>query len=441
MSPRPPAAPRGQSGFVLIGVIIFVLALTIIGLSLYSLSSYEAGFLERSIAGEQAFQSALGGIELVKFKLAATSQLGSVAGAVGVQNVTAAVAIQEKTSGPDSTGAVVWQPDQPMLIRVTARVPVGGDLVERRLQAQFTPIQERNLYSYVISTPGRVTIVPTAGADPNPSTWTDRRFTVDLPGPCRVWETAQPVDTTWKSILGAGRPACILTSSTVPGPAVDAYIAAHPLAAMQRMPPWPEAIGTPYTVPLDGSTAPVYYRESTDPGDDGYSLYYRPPYYPTPVTLQVRGRVVLVFQNGVRFDAQVNVQRVGNPNEACLVIVAGPSTDPAQQQTGIFFFGGLVSEIPVVLVSSGNVEIAHLNNPQNPSSAPDISIFASNVTLIGPESAAPGSPQMTLAHDPTGGLDTRHIPYLAPLGALPNVTTYSDRRLRFVAGSWRDSLP
>ena len=45
MTPRDRSPRHGESGFVLIGVVIFVLALTIIGISLFSLSSYEAQFL------------------------------------------------------------------------------------------------------------------------------------------------------------------------------------------------------------------------------------------------------------------------------------------------------------------------------------------------------------------------------------------------------------
>ena len=43
--------PGEASGFVLVGVVMIALALTILGLSLFSLSGYESQFLDRSSGG------------------------------------------------------------------------------------------------------------------------------------------------------------------------------------------------------------------------------------------------------------------------------------------------------------------------------------------------------------------------------------------------------
>jgi hypothetical protein len=58
-------SPEDDRGFVIVGVVMFVLALTILGLSLFSLSSYESQFLNRSLAREQAcgLQHPFGGVD------------------------------------------------------------------------------------------------------------------------------------------------------------------------------------------------------------------------------------------------------------------------------------------------------------------------------------------------------------------------------------------
>ncbi len=58
-------ATRPERGFVLVAVVMFVLALTILGFSLYGLSSYEGQFLSRSLATQQSLYRAEGGQELV----------------------------------------------------------------------------------------------------------------------------------------------------------------------------------------------------------------------------------------------------------------------------------------------------------------------------------------------------------------------------------------
>src|SRR5882762_4373424 len=75
---RSGAAPSAGKGFVLVGVVMFVLALTILGISLFGLSTYEAQFYGESSNALQAFYSAAGGIERAKFVLVSQKTLESV---------------------------------------------------------------------------------------------------------------------------------------------------------------------------------------------------------------------------------------------------------------------------------------------------------------------------------------------------------------------------
>ena len=131
---------RSSQGFVLVGVVMLVLALTILGLSLFSLSSYEAQFLRQTRDSEQSFVSALGGLERAKCLLDATDNLGSVKASMpGIENVTAAVAIQDPFGGgPDSTGAVDWDGAN---ILIQVRTSYRGQ--QRIVQAVFDPEKVR----------------------------------------------------------------------------------------------------------------------------------------------------------------------------------------------------------------------------------------------------------------------------------------------------------
>jgi hypothetical protein len=242
-------ASASDSGLVLVGVVVFVLALTILVLSLYGLSSYEAQFLQRSLDGEQAFQSAVGGIERAKFVLCSTSQLQSVEQNLPRENVTAARAIQMRPGGPDSTGPVEWVPGRTVLIRVTTEV--NGQ--QRTLEGYFDPGATQDYYSQLVTVGGGIEVK--AVGIPIP---TDRRNTVLLGG--TVWESSAQNPNTWKSILAAG-PDSIQKSPEVPVPGTDAFFAQH------------YAASPPATKVAPGGGAPSYQLGTGGPGVE----YFRSP--------------------------------------------------------------------------------------------------------------------------------------------------------------------
>ena len=226
MSPAPRGPRPREAGFVLIGVIIFVLALTIIGISLFSLSSYEAQFLQRSLDGEQAFQSAVGGIERARFALCATSRLDAVSAAPGRENVIAATAFQVRGSDSISTGPVEWVANQ---TGPPARDRPGERPGAHDHGALHAAGGRPNYYRQLVTTSGRHRRwTRWASADPTCRTGP----TVDLGG--TVWEgtVASPADTlVWTARLRDWSLRRILTGQRGPCPTWPRTGRAHDPAA------------------------------------------------------------------------------------------------------------------------------------------------------------------------------------------------------------------
>ena len=118
------------------------------------------------------------------------------------------------------------------------------------------------------------------------------------------------------------------------------------------------------------------------------------------------------------------------------------SSDPKDDHhNGIWFFGGVQSTIPMVLVSNGYVRIEHYNNftgSDAKTEIPYLSIFAQHAAMGGPE-----PPQIVrVTHDPlhpfdqSGGL----IDQLCDSGYLPNSSglgvTFAG-----IPGTWKELDP
>jgi hypothetical protein len=439
------ARARGE-GFVLIGVVIFVLALTIIGISLFSLSSYEAQFLQHSLDGERAFQSAVGGVERAKFVL---EQWGSRFEDVKQDAPPGTWAVAWDIEGGliDSTnGTVDWDTGNPVFIRV-----VAGDGADRRVvEAWFLPVSVQNYYRQLITTGGGIK-VRTVGIYPE----TDRTGTVTLDGP--IWETSGQPISDWREWLGHPWPSLaeIQTTPRVPVPDVREFIAARANGTQPVIVHLGDPID-PYStyisrLTLTGGTSQPLYTTSDDPGNRTWSFYEGVSIDLNEV--RVSGCAVWLFPRGVRFFQPVQIEGTGPPGADCLVIVAGqngptPNTDYDEYEladAGIWFNGGLQSNIPVVLVSDGKVVIWHDNNYTGGSTADswagDISIFAGAVSLMGPELASTHTVQLGHVEHGTGTLNEHFLPMLLSNGALPSLTSASGRRLALQPGTWRASTP
>jgi hypothetical protein len=413
-----------ESGFVLIGVVVFVLALTILGLSLFSLSGYEAQFLGRSLNDEQAFYFAMGGIERAKFALGKSPyRLDNVSQNLPLEGVTTAEAAQNQNGVLKTAGLVDWKGSN-IRIRVTAQ----SNGVTRSLEGWYDPTLGENYYKRLITTPGPITIAPLGGASATP------RIPALLSGD--VWEHLPNDSTNWYPQLAAPLPNPI-RADAVPIPDAVAFCGGHLPA---RPAPWDPATNT---FDLRGpSNAPRYYQAPAGLTTADLSLYDTGN-APAP-TILVNGRAILLVPNGVRFEGAVRVM----PNaghQDCLVIVAGAGTDPYHNvaNPGIWFFGGIESlTVPVILVSSGKVLIEHFNNASGHSEVAGLSIFAPSVYLLPPDSHVPPDPTryMRLTHTPDSPID-QQIDWLAPFGALPNILQSSDYKLALVPDTWKDLTP
>src|SRR5947207_543262 len=127
--------PETERGFLLVGVVMFILVLTILGLSLFSLTHFEAQFMQRSTDNAESLQAAAGGLDRARFALARTSKLESVSveGFAPLYDVVYAVAFQ----GAESTGTVHW--DGPNATPITIRVKAVKNGQSHFLEAMYDP--------------------------------------------------------------------------------------------------------------------------------------------------------------------------------------------------------------------------------------------------------------------------------------------------------------
>ncbi len=120
-----------EGGFLLVGVAMFVLALTILGVSLFSLSGFEAQFLGQSMRRSQAFYDALGGIDRSLRVLSETNDMNAVAA-----NLPPGIIYARAWQGDDST-AVNWQDTTAIRVRVVAERGVAPEIERRMLEGIY----------------------------------------------------------------------------------------------------------------------------------------------------------------------------------------------------------------------------------------------------------------------------------------------------------------
>jgi len=426
MSGRIRRQPDSERGFVLVGVVMMVLALTILGLSLFSLSTYEAQFLEHSIDSQQALQCALGGIDRARYALIAKDQtLAQVHSGLPIEHVYYARATQRQgiPPVPDSSGSVDWSGD---VIHIESYATVNG--VTRTAEADYIPHQTINWYSRLM------TISNSASAD-----LTIPLFDSSTPTP-RARTQVSLSDSLWLGASITGwEPGVIVPPPhpvipQVPVPAAPLFIASH--SAIQTTPP--PAANLTFHAPPDGP--PTYWY--TDTHQSGFSYYDVKDGVAANHQIHVTGRVVWCLPQGVRFDNPVEVISDGDPN-ACLVIVASNGYDgqpvgtrPYDHYGAIWFFSGLISsQVPIILVSDGHVKIEAGQVTGATTDVEHLSIFANDVFLMGP-TTSPVGPYMTLNYGNRATMKSQ-LDFLFSFGALPNSSAPSSQQLTLRPGTWR----
>ena len=416
-----------EHGFVIIGVVMFVLALTILGLSLFNLSSYEAQFLGRSHRSTQTLYDAMNGLEWARMVLGRERKLQAVDGTQPAWSTRPANVVSvEAWQGANSNGNINFTNGVPIRIRALADDLRG----ERRMvEMQYGPIVPDLLYRHVIDSYSFVRLIAMRGAD-------TLRTVVD--GQVRLNENTYPL---WQTQAWPPLPPPPIVGG-VPQPQVASFIAAHPVL--------------PANV-INDSNAGVYFLTATEDvsyfltpesASGEYSMYDDSPPYDQPIDIYVTGTCVWMFPRGVRFNRPIRVLGTGADR---LIIVAGPfgqSDIPFPPKStggtyieGIWLFSGIRSDVvPVVLVSSAQIVISRGQLTTFSASANAISIFGQSVYLEGPSTPSSQSALNLQGLVHTVDMDAV-IDELIFRGALPNLAAGGQSVFDPIPGTWREIDP
>jgi len=412
-------APRAAGGFVLVGVVMFVLALTILGMSLFSLSSYEAEFLEQTHDSNAALYHAQGGIEMALASLQTTWRLEDAALAVGHEGVISASAKQPLPGG----GWLTAGPMNDSTVYVTVVAQQGNQA--RTLTARYLPTDLNSYYKRLFTCSDDILM-------PHDFLGVDHSHTIFMVGD--VWQGGS--DLSWEppgtaNITWSGN----LRQDALQPPDTPTYVTAHePLAAIVQA-------DTCRTDPNSRTLQlyavggqPTYFEAQSypgDPTDPHWGLFFSKQMY-----VRVRGTVILLAPQGVQFDQGLIVQPMSL--DACLIIVANPVSLPYDPDIGIHLFGGVQSlGLPVILASNGSVYIEAVQGLFNADNFVDrLSVFANRIQLRGPMTLTGRS--MTLDYVPS--LMDPVIDAL-PSDVLPLPAGMTASAFTFVRGSWQDVTP
>lgn len=419
-------------GFVLVGVVMFVLALTILGLSLYAISGYEGQFLTDTQAEEQALFAAEGGIALVQELLSVPPyDLDQAHQAQDYEHVVLATAWQDNAGVPDSTSIMDWS--RHVFIRV--RTTVGGQ--SRIVEAEFMPTQRHSPYKRLFTGVSSIQYTQTDGGGHT------RRFSGWLNGP--VWQTVTAsADTAWVGDVfwQTGRP---MLTEAAPAPDVSGFMTQHLATAVQADYADSNDTGDDNIVFDAGAGVPLQFWKS--PPKTFYSLGAAAAgnyefYCRHELVLEVRGIAVWLAPAGIRFDNRVTIRKHGGASGTqTLVIVTGPNGTHVEspddyRDVGLWFFDqgmNVENGVNVILVSSGHVrmEIASQGGGGLNFDMPDLNVYADRITLMGPR---PFSGIMRLTHP--AAMDAV-IEDLTNRGALPAATGTAAGGFAMVPGTWR----
>jgi hypothetical protein len=454
-TPGHPAAAPCERGFALVGVVMFVLVLTILALSLFSLTGYESQFMQHSLDRSEVFHAAAGGLDRACFALSRTSRLESVKDDLPLDDVVYAVAL--RGDPPESTGTINWDDPTGPDIRIRVMAQKNGET--RFLEAMYDPGRSQGLYKRLMALSGiqagaaGLTVLRT---DPNESDepnwqatclfneiWQNAPNDPDVINPVN-YNNQPPDPAPYDPPLA--QPSLLLTGG-VPDPDLISFFAQHTGVT---------SAGSGPSFTFDALAAPdkvKFFQSLWTSGSWSMNLNQ-------PVTVNVRGTAIWLLDRGLRSRRQVKVYGSGDPTDI-LVIVARPHNhNPASEYqgtgdwaddpgAGIALFGSIDSpNVPVILVSDGGVLVENVDfgdlstsDDKKASTVNCLSIFARYARVLGPDAdgdytLATGR-KMILSHPPNATANAL-VDKLSDLADLPNTAGALRGRLRFLAGTWRE---
>jgi len=421
---RPGRQPRradSEAGFILPGVVMFVVVLTILGFSLFALSGYESQFMSRSLDQADAFYAANGAIDRARFLL--TSQpYPALLSRVSAGNLGPDIPYARALQEADSQGIVL--PNKVVTIRVMAE----KDSVRRMLEAKFVPVPQPydNLFNMTATDRGLY-------LSPQGAAYARRQ--VQLVG--TVWQTYHGLippnaHDYWDDIFGA--------TGMASGSAIDTQFVSVPVAQVQTFlsparlaaatPVNPDAQNRVYLQPGPGNIG--FYKTLKSSGDWSLDLQGQDP------TIHVDGIAVWMFDSGFRSQKTVHV--IGDANDM-LVLVAKETNDPlvtyGDTDQGFIFVRGFISaNVPVIMVSDGYVAIDSEPNGGTVSSVPWLSVYAHFAYIVGPQ---PGAGANSTFYHVVGSLPQAEINLqtLLDYGYLPNANP-NRNKLTYIPGTWQE---
>lgn len=412
-------APEG--GFILLGVVMFMLALTILGLSLFSLSSYESQFFQTGLAREQAMQRSESGLELVKALLTATpNRLENATAAVGQYGITHAMAYQWRSSNANDTtsrGTINW--DSTVVIVVTSR----DHGQSRTVQSRFRPGPPRNPYTNLVTCAG--TILASTQNSPN--------ATLEFQG--KVWQrVTSSADTSWTPRVQwtSGRP---FISGTPPGVLGNSYVNTR-LSSASLPTAW-DANRCTMTLRNTG-TSPAFFRVPASPtGGSNRTEYSQYGFFTdNATTISVSGTCILMAPAGLCMRDRVTFAPEPG-SSGLLVIVAKPNgVAPGTTNRALWFESGVQildpTNMKVVLVSEGDIALQAIRNVENRDLMALSIVAGGNVELMGPSNGKLWRMAHTTAMDAV--LDD-----LVARGALPLFSGGTRTTYAYQNASWKET--
>ncbi len=340
MRPHPSADSRG---FVLISVVIFVLIITLIGLSIFTMDSFEARFLGDDLDQSRSYLAAKGGLVRGRAVLESTGLLDKVQQDLPPR-VVSAIARQDGRS----TGGVVFydNPDSAHQHPVELEVKAQFGSRPRTLSALFDPVSVGAAQSLaLIANRDTMRVGPEVG----------------ITGPVRQASN----DVSWVSQVTGFTPSQDLTIGEVQAPDIDGFI--------QR-----KRTGAKQVKKEDGAwefSGGVYL--SPDTGEPW--AFYDPN--PSPITVEVKGYNVWLVERGVKFHGRVSFRDAGDSQRPGRLVIVSKRGGTSPSNFGARFYHGIdrSSNVPMAIVTNGRVVIGEAATERHDLSR--ISILSEGVDL------------------------------------------------------------